>query len=148
MLLSLSAPCYSPRSALAVSIGIELAYRSGIDKDLREDPDRTMRAGHGTAPISGSIQSDPWIFGDVVQAVIVKPGVQCCSLTTARPAIPPKRHTGSYDGFRSRCGSFAATGSPRVLDARSAMNPATTRQMALVSRARWNPEVSASGSGV
>ena len=44
--------------------------------------------------------------------------------------------------------SGVAAGSPRVLEARSAMAPAATRQRALTSRPRWNPAVSASGAGV
>lgn len=40
------------------------------------------------------------------------------------------------------------SGSPRVLEARSAMAPAAIRHRALMSRPRWNPAVSASGGRV
>src|SRR5579859_7606897 len=57
-------------------------------------------------------------------------------------------YAGSYEGSRFCWVSGVAAGSPRVLEARSAMAPAATRQRALTNRARWNPAVSAAGDGV
>src|SRR5207253_4470342 len=64
------------------------------------------------------------------------------------PGISLPGHAGSYDGSRVCRASGMATGAPRVLEARSAIAPAATRQRALTSRARWKPAVSASAGRV